>query len=125
MLDNPGLRFLLSLMAGRVVDALLDSGPGRRFIDGISGAEGRDEHAAVVRDYAEFATTLAVNFLMRPPEADTDLSRKEPLMDRGRINWQRALEVTAELLLVLGPLLKLISDYSRNRQNVSPERGRG
>lgn len=122
-MDSPLFRFIVTLLTGRIIDALLDTPTGRNFIDSISGAKDRKEHQAVVRDYAALGTTIALNFLYRPPEAERTPTM--PLMENGRLNRQRALEVAAELLLVLGPLLKLIADYSRARQSVPPDRARG
>lgn len=123
VLANPLVRFLLTLVSGRLVDVVLNTPRGRAIIDGISGAQDRSDHEAIVRDYAALAATLAINYLYRPPEAER--SQPMPLIERGKVNWQRVLEVLAELLLVLGPLLKLAADYGRNRQGVTPDQARG
>jgi hypothetical protein len=122
-LANPVFRFLVTLLSGRIVAALLDTPTGQRFIDSISGAEDREDHRAVVGDYAGLVTNVALNLALRPPEAER--TPTEPMIKNGRVNWQRVLEVTAELLLVLGPLLKLMADYSRSRQGVKPDQARG
>ena len=69
LLANPAVRFLLTLVTGRLVDIVLNAPPARGWLDGVSGAENRREHESIVRDYVALGSTLAINFLYRPPEA--------------------------------------------------------
>ena len=113
----PGIGLVVDFATGWLLNRLAGVGPVHRFLTSPVIQTRRKAYLGVARSYS----TQAALWAIQRPGSSLDQPRRDSmrLRENGAINWPRVLEVTAELLIILGPLLKLAADYARDRRAAS------